>query len=135
MFAAALTLVSFSSIGLPGLNGFVGEYLVLLGSFRTYPVFAAIATTGVIFAACYLLWAIQKILFGKLDKPENERMPDLNWREIGLLTPLVICIIWLGVYPAPVLRRVEASAEQVVRTVQSNAALSESQTASLPGGE
>jgi len=135
MFAAALTLVSFSSIGLPGLNGFVGEFLVLLGSFRTYPIFAAIATTGVIFAACYLLWAIQRLLFGKLDKPQNEHMPDLNWREIGLLVPLFACIIWLGVYPAPVLRRMEASAEQVVRTVQTNAARSVPQTAALPGGE
>ena len=135
MFAAALTFVSLSSIGLPGLNGFVGEFLVLLGSFRTYPVFAAIATTGVIFAACYLLWAIQRILFNKLDKPENEHMPDLNWREIGLLVPLLVCIVWLGVYPAPVLRRMQASAEQVVRTVQTNAALAAQQTAALPGGE
>ena len=72
---------------------------------------------------------------GKVDKPQNEHMPDLNWREIGLLVPLFACIIWLGVYPAPVLRRMEASAEKVVRTVQTNAALSESQTAALPGGE
>ena len=135
MFAAALTLVSFSSIGLPGLNGFVGEFLVLLGAFRTYPVFAAIATTGVIFAAAYLLWAIQRILFNKLDRKENEHMPDLNWREIGLLTPLFICIVWLGVYPAPVLRRMQASAEKVVRTVENNAAQASAQTAALPRGE
>jgi NADH-quinone oxidoreductase subunit M len=120
MFAAALTFVSLSSIGLPGLNGFVGEFLVLLGSFQTYPVFAAIATTGVIFAACYLLWAIQRILFNRLDKPENEHMPDLNWREIGLLVPLLACILWIGIYPAPVLRRMEASAEQVISTVRVN---------------
>ena len=136
MFAAALTFVSFSSIGLPGLNGFVGEYLVLLGSFRTHPVFAAIATTGVIFAASYLLYAIQRILFNRLDKPENEHIPDLNWREIGLLMPLFICIIWLGVYPAPVLRRMEASAERVVQTVRAGAvAQSAAQTALLPAGE
>ncbi|MEO6778412.1 MAG: proton-conducting transporter membrane subunit, partial [Gemmatimonadaceae bacterium] len=135
MFAAALTLVSFSSIGLPGLNGFVGEFLVLLGTFRTYPIFAVIATTGVIFAAWYLLRAIQRVIFNKLDNPANEHIPDLNWREIGLLTPLIICIIWLGVYPAPVLRRMQASAEQVVRTVQTNAALAAPQTAALSGGE
>ncbi len=135
MFAAALTLVSFSSIGLPGLNGFVGEFLVLIGSFRTYPVFAIIATTGIIFAAWYLLRAIQRVMFNKLDNPDNEHIPDLNWREIGLLTPLLICIVWIGVYPAPVLRRMEASAEQVVRTVQTNAAAAASQTAALPGGE
>ncbi|MDQ2889299.1 MAG: NADH-quinone oxidoreductase subunit M, partial [Gemmatimonadota bacterium] len=135
MFAAALTFVSLSSVGLPGLNGFVGEFLVLLGSFRTYPIFAAVATTGVIFAACYLLWALQRLIFNNLDKPENETMSDLNWREIGLLTPLFICIVWLGVYPAPVLRRMQASAEQVVRTVQTNAARAETQTAALPRGE
>jgi NADH-quinone oxidoreductase subunit M len=137
MFAALLTFVSLSSIGLPGTNGFVGEFLVLLGAFRTHPVFAVFATTGVIFAAAYLLWAIQRILFNKLDKPENEKMPDLNWRELGLLLPLVICIIWLGVYPAPVLRRMEASAEQLVRTVQTNALMQPSapQRASIPAGE
>ncbi len=136
MFSAALTFVSLSSIGLPGTNGFVGEFLVLLGSFRTHPVFATVATTGVIFAAAYLLWAIQRILFNKLDKPANEHIPDLNWREIGLLTPLLIVIIWLGVYPAPVLRRMEASTEHLVRSVQNNAAAQDApQTALNPAGE
>jgi NADH-quinone oxidoreductase subunit M len=95
------------------------------------------ATTGVIFAAAYLLWAIQRILFNKLDKPENEKIPDLNWRELGLLLPLIICIIWLGVYPAPVLRRMEASAEHLVQTVQANALMQPSapQRASIPAGE
>jgi NADH-quinone oxidoreductase subunit M len=135
MFAAALTLVSFSSIGLPGLNGFIGEFLVLLGTFRTYPVFAIIATSGIVFSAWYLLRAIQRVMFNKLDNPDNEHIPDLNWREIGLLAPLLICIVWIGVYPAPILRRTEASAEAVVRTVQTNAMRSASQTAALPGGE
>ena len=121
LFAAALTFVSLSSIGLPGLNGFVGEFLVLLGSFRTEPWLVLIATTGVIFAAAYLLWAIQRILFNPLDKPENAKLTDLNWREIGTLVPLVIVIIWLGVYPAPVLRRTEASANRLVETVSHGA--------------
>ncbi len=135
MFAAALTLVSFSSIGLPGLNGFVGEFLVLLGTFRSYPVFAVFATTGIVFAAWYLLRVIQRVMFNKLDNPDNEHIPDLNWREIGLLTPLIACMIWIGVYPAPILRRMQASAEQVVRTVQTNATQAAAQTAALPGGE
>jgi NADH-quinone oxidoreductase subunit M len=121
LFAAALTFVSLSSIGLPGLNGFVGEFLVLLGSFRTEPWLVLIATTGVIFAAAYLLWAIQRILFNPLDKPENAKIPDLNWREIGTLVPLVVVIIWLGVYPAPVLRRTEAAANRLVTTVSREA--------------
>jgi NADH-quinone oxidoreductase subunit M len=122
LFAAALTFVSLSSIGLPGLNGFVGEFLVLLGSFRTEPWLVLIATTGVIFAAAYLLWAIQRILFNPLDKPDNAKLLDLNWREIGTLVPLCIVIVWLGVYPAPILRRTEASAQRLVTVVTLGAA-------------
>jgi NADH-quinone oxidoreductase subunit M len=122
MFATLLTLVSLSSIGVPGTNGFVGEFLVLIGAFRTTPVLTLIATTSVIIAAAYLLWAIQRILFNPLDKTENEHVPDLNRRELLLMAPLVAGIIWLGVYPAPVLRRMEVSAEQFVRIVESRAA-------------
>ena len=117
MFAAILTFVSLSSIGLPGTNGFVGEFLVLIGSFKTYPALAVIATIGVIFAAAYLLWALQRILFNQLDKAENTHIPDLNRRELALLVPLIAAIIWLGVYPAPVLRRMEASAQLLVNRV------------------
>lgn len=118
MFAAMLTFVSLSSIGLPGTNGFVGEFLVLIGSFKTYPILAIIAATGVIFAAAYLLWAIQRILFNRLDKPENTHIPDLNRRELAILAPLVAVIIWLGIYPAPVLRRMESSAQAFVSRVE-----------------
>jgi NADH-quinone oxidoreductase subunit M len=118
MFAAILTFVSLSSIGLPGTNGFIGEFLVLIGSYRTYPVLTIIATVAVILAAIYLLWAIQRILYNPLDKPENADFPDLNRRELALLLPLVAAIIWLGVYPAPVLRRMEGSAQLLVNRVQ-----------------
>jgi NADH-quinone oxidoreductase subunit M len=122
MFAALLTFVSLSSIGLPGTNGFIGEFLVLIGAFRTAPILTMIATTSVIIAAGYLLWAIQRILFNSLDKPENMHVPDLNRRELLLMAPLIAGIIWLGVYPAPVLRRMQTSAEQFVRTVETRAA-------------
>ena len=121
MFAAILALVTFSSIGVPGTNGFVGEFLVLIGSFRTYPVLAFIASTAVIIAAAYLLWAIQRILFNALDKPVNEHVPDLNRRELLLLAPLVAASIWLGVYPKPVLDRMQPAAERFVQQVQSGA--------------
>ncbi|MBI4421130.1 MAG: NADH-quinone oxidoreductase subunit M, partial [Gemmatimonadetes bacterium] len=117
-FAAILTFVSLSSIGLPGTNGFVGEFLVLVGSFGTQPVATVLATTGVIFAAAYLLWAIQRILFNPLDQPENERLPDLSPRELLVLAPLLVCIVWIGVYPAPILRRTEASAQALVTQVR-----------------
>ena len=118
MFAAILTFVSLSSIGLPGTNGFIGEFLVLIGSFKTVPIYTVIATTAVIFAAAYLLWAIQRILFNPLDKPENEHVADRNRRELLTMVPLVAAIIWLGVYPAPVLRRMQVSAERFVNIVQ-----------------
>jgi NADH-quinone oxidoreductase subunit M len=118
MFAAVLTFVSLSSIGLPGTNGFVGEFLVLIGSFRTYPVLSIIAATGVIFAAAYLLWALQRILFNPLDKSENTHLADLNRRELAMLIPMIAVIIWLGIYPAPVLRRMEASSQLLVNRVQ-----------------
>jgi NADH-quinone oxidoreductase subunit M len=120
-FAAILTLVALSSIGLPGTNGFVGEFLVLIGSFSEYPLATAFATTGVIFAALYLLVALQRILFGKLTDPDNEKMPDLSVRELFVLSPLVVCIVWIGVYPAPILRRIEVSAQALVTQVRSQA--------------
>ena len=121
LFAAFLTIVAFSSIGVPGTNGFVGEFLVLIGSFRTQPFYTVIAATAVIFAAAYLLWAVQRVIYNPLDKPENEalRGMDLNWREVGLLLPLVAAIIWMGVYPKPVLAKTEAAAERIVRGVES----------------
>jgi len=119
VFATILTLVALSSIGVPGTNGFVGEFLVLLGSFRTQPFFALIAATAVIFAAAYLLWALQRIIYNPLTKPENKVLPDLNWREIGLLLPLIFAIIWLGVYPAPVLDKTRDAAARLVHRVES----------------
>jgi NADH-quinone oxidoreductase subunit M len=121
MFSAALTIVALSSIGVPGTNGFVGEFLVLLGAFRTYPFFAFIATTAVILSAAYLLWAIQRILFNPLDKKENLHIPDLNRRELALLIPLLAGIVWLGVYPKPVLDRMQVSAQHFVESVHERA--------------
>ena len=118
LFSAILVLVTFSSIGVPGTNGFIGEFLVLIGSYRTTPILTVIAASSVIIAAAYMLWAVQRILFNPLDKPENEHIPDMNRRELLLMAPLIAGIIWLGVYPAPVLRRLQPSAEHFVRTVE-----------------
>src|SRR3989449_3591526 len=84
LFAAVLTIVSLSSIGLPATNGFVGEFLVLLGAFRTYPIAAGVATTGVIVAAMYLLPALQRVIYNPLDKPENAQLADLSPRELAV---------------------------------------------------
>src|SRR5438046_925855 len=122
LLAAVLTLVSLSSIGLPATNGFVGEFLILLGAFRTYPVAATIAAGGVIVAAMYLLPALQRVIYNPLDKPENERLPDLTPRELAVLLTLVACIVWIGVFPKPILRRTEPAALQFIQSVRASAA-------------
>jgi NADH-quinone oxidoreductase subunit M len=100
----------------------VGEFLVLLGTFRRHPVAAAIAATGVIFAAAYLLWALQRVLYYALDKKENRALTDLVPREYGVLVPLLVVIFWLGLAPGPVLRRMEPSARNFIESVQGRAA-------------
>ena len=122
LFSLVLTVVALSSIGLPGLNGFVGEFLVLLGSFGRYPWATGLATTGVIFAAAYLLWALQRMIFNRLDKPENEQLTDLTRRELAVMLPLLVGIVWLGLYPGPVLRRMEPATRRYVEAVQPHAA-------------
>ncbi|MCC7196144.1 MAG: NADH-quinone oxidoreductase subunit M [Gemmatimonadaceae bacterium] len=117
MYAVALSIVAFSSMGLPGTNGFVGEFLVLIGAFRTVPVATTIATTVVIIAAVYLLWMVQRVIYNPLARRENAVLHDLNWREVGLLVPLVIGIFWLGIYPAPILNRTHAAANRVIERV------------------
>jgi NADH-quinone oxidoreductase subunit M len=121
-FAAALTFVSLSSVGLPGTNGFIGEFLALLGSFQNHPAAAAIATTAVIFAAAYLLWALKRILYGPLTSDENRGLTDLTRREYLVLAPLMALILWLGLYPQPVLRRMEPAARGYIERIQSHAA-------------
>jgi NADH-quinone oxidoreductase subunit M len=103
---------------LPGLSGFVGEFLVLLGSFERHPWATGIATTGVIFAAAYLLLAVQRLLFNKLDKTENAHLPDLSRRELWVVLPLVAGMVWLGLYPKPVLDRMDTAARRYVELAQ-----------------
>ena len=132
MFAVMLTFASLSSIGLPGTNGFVGEFLVLIGAFRTQPVLTLIATTGVIFAAAYMLWAIQRVLFNPLARPENQGLRDLNRREVLIMAALVVPMVWIGLYPAPILRRVEPSAYRFVQEVEARTGV---RTARAAAGE
>jgi NADH-quinone oxidoreductase subunit M len=124
VFSLIFTVVALSSIGLPGLNGFVGEFLVLLGSFAAFPVATVLATTGVIFAAAYLLWALQRMIYNRLDQPENERLTDLNGRELAMMVPILAGIVWLGLYPAPVLRRMEPAAKRYIQLTQPARAVS-----------
>ena len=118
VFALLFMVVTLSSIGLPGLNGFVGEFLVLVGAFREHPGFAVVATLGVVLAAWYMLWMFQRVMFGKVSLPENRALRDLSFREVMVLLPLVVFIVWIGVYPKTFLGRIEASVDHLVTTVR-----------------
>jgi len=117
-FAFATVVVALSSIGLPGTNGFVGEFLILVGTFRTHPWIAAIATTGVIFAACYMLPMVQRILLNALDRPENEALEDLGTRERMILAPMLVLIVLMGVWPGPFLARMRVSVDALLERVE-----------------
>mgnify|MGYP001373180727 CR=1 FL=1 len=118
VFATLFVFTALASIGLPGTSGFVGEFLALLGAFQTHPWIAVLATTGVIFAAYYMLPMVQRIVFNALDKPENEKLEDLNRRELVVLAPLVVLILWMGVYPKPFLERMETSVVELLENVE-----------------
>ena len=113
VFAAAFMVVMLSSIGLPGLNGFVGEFLSLLGAFAAYRWWAIVAATGVIIAALYLLWAYQRVFHGPADG-ENADMPDLSWSEGAILVPFIAAIFFMGLYPKPVLERMEPAVDALI---------------------
>jgi NADH-quinone oxidoreductase subunit M len=117
MLAAVFTVVMLASIGLPGLNGFVGEFLILIGSFVTARWWAVVGTVGVILAALYLLWAYQRVFHGAPDEA-NSNLPDMTWGERAVMLPLVALIVFLGVYPRPVLDRINPSVERLIGHVE-----------------
>lgn len=123
LFATALLFASLSSIGLPGLNGFVGEFLILLGSFQSVVLdnwwFTIFAASGVIFAAVYLLWMYQRVVFGKVTNEKLEsQLTDLTTREFAVLIPIFVFIIWIGVYPSTFLNLSEAPVEAILEHVK-----------------
>ncbi|MGV7221852.1 MAG: NADH-quinone oxidoreductase subunit M [Nitrospinales bacterium] len=113
-FTICFMIITLASIGLPGTNGFVGEFLILLGLFQQSMFFAAIATSGVIFAACYMLWMFQRVIFLELKNPENKKLLDLDLREKIILVPIIILIFWIGFYPSPVTRTFDATIEKLI---------------------
>jgi NADH-quinone oxidoreductase subunit M len=117
ILAGVFTLVMLSSIGLPALNGFVGEFLILLGTFVTHRWWAVVSATGVILAAVYLLWAYQRVFHGE-PEGDNATIPDMTWRERGVMLPLLVLIVFLGVYPKPVLDRIQPSVDRLIAHVE-----------------
>jgi hypothetical protein len=118
VFAACFGVVTMSSIGLPMLNGFVGEFLILVGTYLAAPIFAIIATSGVVLAAAYMLWMFRRVMFGPVDNPENRGLIDLGLREKIVMMAMLIPIVWIGVYPNPLLRRIEPSVIELIRQLE-----------------
>jgi NADH-quinone oxidoreductase subunit M len=118
VFSAILLVVSLSSIGLPGLNGFVGEFLILVGAFQTNRLAAVLGTSGIIFAAVYLLWMYQRVAFGEVRHEESRRLPDLNAREIWTLVPILVLIVWIGVYPRPFTAATEPAVAELLQVIR-----------------
>ncbi|MDJ0868200.1 MAG: NADH-quinone oxidoreductase subunit M [Myxococcota bacterium] len=122
VFAAGFGIVAMSSLGLPALNGFVGEFLILVGAFLVSPWVATAATLGVILAACYLLWMVRRVLFGPCEDPENLSLIDLGLREKLVLIAFLVPIVWIGLYPNPFLRRLDASVSDLLHTMETRKA-------------
>jgi NADH-quinone oxidoreductase subunit M len=118
-FAALFLIVCLSSLGLPGLNGFIGEFLILLGAFRMSPWVTAIAATGVILAAIYLLWMFQRVMFGPITNDKNRGLPDISMREFWTLAPVILFIVWIGVHPDTFLRKLDVSVSELLKRVES----------------
>jgi len=111
VFSAFFVITALSSIGLPGLNGFVGEFTILAGAFQRSPAFTAAAALGVVLSAIYMLWMLQRVLFGRVLSPANQGLRDLGPREWAVMAPMLALMFWIGLYPRPLLDRIEPSAQ------------------------
>jgi NADH-quinone oxidoreductase subunit M len=118
VYATFFIIAVLSSVGLPGLNGFVGEFLILAGSFQTNPRATVIAATGVILAAIYLLWLVQRVFFGPITNEENRNVRDIAWNEVAALVPLVVLMVWIGIYPNTFLKPMGPSVRQLLAVVK-----------------
>jgi NADH-quinone oxidoreductase subunit M len=118
LYGAIFMIVMLSSVGLPGLNGFVGEFLILLGAFNTHPVAAIVATSGVLLGAVYMLWMYQRVMFGPLTNPKNEQLKDLSTREVLVFAPILIMLFVMGLYPQPFLSRMEPSVQAYIARME-----------------
>ncbi|MBI2114556.1 MAG: NADH-quinone oxidoreductase subunit M [candidate division NC10 bacterium] len=122
VYATLFAIIMFASMGLPGLNGFIGEFLILIGAFQVRWWWGAFAVTGIILGAAYMLWLYQRTMFGEVTKEENKSLPDLDAREMATLLPIIAFCFWIGLYPAPFLKAMEASVANVIQIVEKGAA-------------
>ena len=117
VYATLFAIIMLSSMGLPGLNGFIGEFLILVGAFKVNYLWAAFAVSGIILGAAYMLWLYQRTMFGALENPKNAALQDLSPREMTTLVPIVIMCFWIGLYPSPFLSRMEASVNFILARI------------------
>ena len=117
VYAAIFMVMMMSSIGLPTLNGFIGELLILQGAFIANIWWAVVAASSLVLGAAYMLWLYQRTMFGKIENPKNEKLPDLNLREIATFVPLIILAVWIGIYPKPFLERIAPTVNAVVARI------------------
>jgi NADH-quinone oxidoreductase subunit M len=137
VFAVFFMIVTLSSVGLPGTNGFIGEFLVLLGAYTAAfsdsfiysgqlfdwgVILVILATTGVIFGAVYMLWMFQRVMFGKITREENRNLKDLSLREFFVLLPIIVMIFVIGIYPDPFLKKMSVSVDQFNARMQAGSA-------------
>jgi NADH-quinone oxidoreductase subunit M len=134
IFAVFFLVVMLSSIGLPGLNGFVGEFLILLGTFEFNRLCAVLAAIGIILGAVYMLWMYQRVMYGEITHEENRHLRDLSGREIALLVPVVLLILWIGIYPRTFLRPMEASTAHLLEQMQVQKTMLAQPCAGVPVG-
>ncbi|MGH0035889.1 MAG: NADH-quinone oxidoreductase subunit M [Myxococcota bacterium] len=123
VYAALFGIVAMSSIGLPSLNGFVGEFLILLGTFQADRWVAVVATSGVVLAAAYMLWMVRRVMFGQVIHPENRGLIDLDWRERLVMVAIIVPIVWIGLHPGPMLQRIEPAVASVLDTMAERGAV------------
>jgi NADH-quinone oxidoreductase subunit M len=117
MYATLFLIAALSSMGLPALNGFIGEFTILLGAANRSITWAVFAAVGIVLGAAYLLWLYQRVFWGPLDNPANANIPDVNRRELGLMVALIALMIWIGIYPKPLFDILEQPVEYIVRKV------------------
>jgi len=133
LYAFCFMVFTLANVGLPGTSGFVGEFLSLAGAFRVNTWVAVLATTGIILSAAYALWLYRRIIFGKIEKASLRHIADLTWREVAVLTPLVVLTILFGLYPAPILDVSATSVETLIKGFNASlAAAEQAQLALVP---
>jgi NADH-quinone oxidoreductase subunit M len=138
LYAMFFMIITMSSIGLPTLNGFIGEFTILIGAFLAQWWWAVIAATGIVLGAGYMLWMYQRVFFGELSNEKNKNLPDLNWRERMTIIPLIVIAFWIGLYPKPFFQMMEPTVDRLLvcleQTAGETVAVDHSVAQMLPAG-